>query len=90
MNQQEFCQGCDQKHNCREVYEKLGNAGGPSIALKAIVAFLLPMVVFIAALAAFDKTLAEAISKTELRTVVSLLFALSVTFLTVLAIKLTR
>jgi hypothetical protein len=90
MDEQEFCQGCNEKHNCQKVYEKLGNAGGPSIALKAVVAFLLPMIVFITALAACDKILAEAVSKTELRTVVSLLFALLVTSLMVLAIKLTR
>jgi hypothetical protein len=90
MVQQKFCDGCNQEHNCREVYEKPGDVEGPSIAFRAVVAFLLPLMVFIAALAAFDRILAEAVSKTELRTVVSLLFALSVTSLMLLAIKLTR
>jgi len=82
-----ICQGCDKKHNCREIYQKLANFKGSSIVLKVIVAFLLPIMVFIASLAAFEQILAEAIDIKELRTALSFLLALSVTFVVMLIIK---
>jgi hypothetical protein len=79
MFQQKFCQECDQKHDCKEVYRQLGKSGGPSVVVKVVVAFLVPLVVFIAALAASEKILAGAISGKELRTALSFLLALAVT-----------
>jgi hypothetical protein len=54
MNQQKPCKDCYKKHNCQEIYHHLGNAKGPSITLKAVTAFLLPLTVFIVTLAAFE------------------------------------
>ena len=51
MAQEQFCQNCGQRHNCQEIYRQLGHSQGPSVALKAAIAFLLPIVVFIAVLA---------------------------------------
>lgn len=50
MDQPEFCKGCSQAHTCGKVYEHLGNADGPSVTVKVVVAFLLPMAIFIGAL----------------------------------------
>ena len=50
MGQSQFCKGCSQAHTCGKVYEHLGNAEGPSVALKAVIAFLLPLAIFIGAL----------------------------------------
>ncbi len=52
--------------------------------MKVIAAFLLPMVVFIAALVAFEEILAGA---KELQTTLSFLLALLVTFISILIIK---
>ena len=41
MAQEEFCQGCNQRHRCQEVYQRLGSTEGPSVAFKVVVAFLL-------------------------------------------------
>lgn len=87
MFQQKFCQECNQKRNCKEVYQQLGKAGGPSVVIKTIVAFLLPLVVFIAALAIFKAILAGIINSKEAQTALSFLLALSVTFVAVLVIK---
>jgi uncharacterized membrane protein YoaK (UPF0700 family) len=54
MSQQKSCNDCYQKHNCQEIYQHLGNAKGPSVASKAVIAFLLPLTVFIVTLAAFE------------------------------------
>jgi len=51
MTDAKFCQNCGQQHSCQEIYQQLGRAQGPSVALKAAIAFLLPIVVFIAVLA---------------------------------------
>ncbi len=54
MNKQEPCKDCYQKHNCQEIYQHLGNAKGPSVAAKAVIAFLLPLIVFTVTLAVFE------------------------------------
>lgn len=79
MTQQEFCRSCGQKNHCQEVYQHLGNKEGPSIISRVIVAFLLPMMVFIAALAASEAILAKVVNKKELQIVLSLLLALAAT-----------
>lgn len=60
MNQQEFCQDCSHKHDCRHIYRQLGHSSCPSVAIKVIVAFLLPLVVFIVSLAVFTEIFAAA------------------------------
>ena len=50
----------------------------PSVVLKVVVAFLMPMVVFIGSLAAFEEILAKFIHSKELQTVIGLLLALVV------------
>jgi uncharacterized membrane protein len=87
MVQEKFCEGCDQNNKCREIYRKLGNVKGPSIALKVIVAFLLPLVVFIVSLAVFERVFANSIGTEGLRTAISLLAAFVVTFVFILIIK---
>ena len=82
-----ICQGCSQQHECQEAYKKLANIKGTSVVFKVCIAFLLPLLVFIASLAAFERILAEAIDAKELRTAISFPLALSVTFVCVLIIR---
>ena len=79
MASQEFCNSCNQKHNCQEQYRQLGSCKGPSIVFKVMVAFILPVVVFTGALAIFDVILAKLISTEALHTAVGFILALSVT-----------
>lgn len=71
MNQQEFCRNCTQKQNCGEVYRQLGSVKGPSVLFNVIIAFLLPLVVFIGSLAVFEAILAKTIETKPVLTVVS-------------------
>ena len=100
MPQEDFCQGCSQADKCQDVYRKLGKAEGTSVAWGVVAAFLLPLVVFIAVLAIFKGILANAgvgvsqeaqngglINAEELRTAISFLLALAVTFIFILIIK---
>ena len=79
MAQQEFCQACRQKNDCEKVYGKVCGAKGPSVTLPVVLAFLLPLVVFIASLSVFTNVLPGAKDETGAPTAVSLLPALFVT-----------
>lgn len=80
MVQQKFCQECTQKHDCQKVYQQIGDHKGPSVTVKVIVAFLLPLVVFITSLAAFEEIFAGAINAQPLQTILCFLLALLATF----------
>lgn len=88
MAEQKFCQQCDQKHDCQKIYQQLGNIEAPSLAVKVIFAFLLPLVVFIASLAVFEIILAGAISTERTQTAISFLLAILVTFIFVVSCSL--
>ena len=92
MVQQEICHNCRQKHDCQEVYRRLGNSTCPSVVTKTIVAFLLPLVVFIISLVVFDEFFSTAeggnllfsqngdpVNAQKLQTAVGFLVALLVT-----------
>jgi len=87
MAELKSCQECDQKHKCQEIYQQLGKAQGPSVVFKAVVAFLLPILIFIASLAAFEGILVRITDIKELRIALDFLLALSVTLAMVLIIK---
>ena len=90
MAEQEFCQDCGQKHDCQKVYQQLGNIKDSSVVFRVIVAFLLPLVVFIVSLAVFQEIFAEAINTEELRTVLSFLIALLMSFVFVVSCSLLK
>lgn len=87
MAQLKSCQECDQRRKCQEIYQRLGKAQGPSVVFKAVVAFLLPILIFIASLAIFEGILARTIDIKELRIALDFLLALSVTLATILITK---
>ena len=51
------CEGCSEAHDCKKIYEQLGQTGGPSVAWKVVVAFVLPLLSFVGALAFFGHLL---------------------------------
>jgi hypothetical protein len=87
MQGDDFCQSCHQKDNCREAYRRLGGARGPSILGKVVLAFLLPMLVFIASLAVFQKILAKAAAAKGVQTTLSFLLAAAATLVCVLVTR---
>lgn len=87
MAEQKFCQDCKQKHDCQKVYQQLGEIAGPSVVIKVVVAFLLPLVVFIVALAIFDKILSGFEMTADLQTVFSVAASLLITFICILIVR---
>jgi uncharacterized membrane protein len=87
MTENEFCDNCNQKHNCGSIYHQLGNIKGPSVVVKVVIAFLLPLVVFICSLAAFQQIFTKTISSQRMQIVLSMVAALLVTFICILIAK---
>lgn len=75
MAEQDFCQNCYQKHDCREIYRQLGETQCPPVTRKIIAAFVLPLVVFIVSLAVFEAVFSKAINTEPLLTALSLISA---------------
>ena len=48
MKMDDYCSQCNHKDTCKEVYAKLGHYQGPSVAWDVVIAFALPIAVFIA------------------------------------------
>ncbi len=87
MAEQKICEDCKQKHDCQEIYKQLGDVKGPSVVVKVIVAFLLPLVVFIVTLAIFDKILSGFEMTADLQTVFSVAASLLITFICILIVR---
>ncbi len=83
------CSGCSHEDSCRLMYEKIGNVKGPSVLGKAVLAFLVPIFVFIASLAAATKLLQDHLSEAAL-TLVSFLLAAAVTVVVIFVIRAIR
>ena len=86
MKNDSYCSGCGQKDTCRKAYEKLGAAGGPNVALRVIVAFLVPIGVFIGGLAG-SQWLLRGQFEEKILILVSFLLALCLTLLVVFVIR---
>jgi uncharacterized membrane protein len=86
MAEQRFCQQCGQRHDCQDVYQKVGGGEGPSLVSKAVVAFAVPLLFFIICLAVSERLLAKTLSAERLRTVAAFVFSVSATFLLVVVI----
>jgi len=87
MAKEKNCEQCKQRHKCVDVFCALGESTSPSITLKVIQAFLLPIVVLLVSLAAGEHIFKGYISQESLRTVIVALFALAITAAAVLIIK---
>ena len=87
MSQEDFCSRCSQSRDCKAVYQQIGNSKGPGVVRIAITAFLLPIAVFIAALAVSDRVLAYAITGKNLRIMVGFALAAGASFVCILIVK---
>lgn len=87
MAEEDFCSGCPQSRDCKAVYEQLGNSKGPGVARTATTAFLLPIAVFITALAVSDHVFKQAVAGKNLRFIVGFALAGCASFACILIVK---
>jgi len=85
--EQQQCKRCRHKHECEQIYKKLGNSRGPSVVGQVLIAFALPMLFFIVALALFEQFLSGALASESVLTVVSFCAAITLTLVSITVIK---
>jgi len=73
------CRTCRHQQSCQEIYRRLGDSRGPSVTVKVVTGFLVPLVVFVAALAALESLLSAAVGPRGLVSLLSLLVAIGLT-----------
>ena len=84
---EKHCDGCVQKDHCQEIYAKLGHSEGPNIAFKAIMAFAVPIVVFVAAALLTQTLLKNKIENASLIVLIQLATGLVAAGIVVLIIR---
>ncbi len=75
------CQACGFRHTCEEAYRRLGHSRTDPVTSKVALAFLLPLIVFIASIAFFERIFSRLLSAEWLILIISLFTAVSVTLL---------
>jgi len=83
----EHCNSCGQKDRCQEVYEKLGHREGPNVAFKAVLAFVVPVAIFIAAALLTQNLLKNKIENASLMVLIQLATGLAAAGLVVFIIR---
>ena len=87
MAKEDFCSNCKQSHDCKDVYRQVGNTTGPSVVVKVLVAFHLPIAVFIISLGISENILKRAIDSKNFRTTASFLLATGISFVCILSTR---
>lgn len=85
------CEKCGYRHGrgncCIDVYQRLGQKKGPSVAGKVLLAFALPVLVFIGTLIVAEYLLSVLMNEGGLKTFIAFLAALSATLVCVRLIR---
>lgn len=87
VNDGKNCSRCVHAHDCKSVYEYMGRLKGPSIVLKALTAFIIPILVFIASLAGFNTLFGIYIKSGYIQTLLTFILSGAVVFLWILLVK---
>jgi hypothetical protein len=86
-----LCENCGYRHSrencCVDIYQRLGQTKGPSVVSKVLLAFFLPLLMFIISLVLASYILSIFEIEDYTNTVSSFLTALAVTVLFVLLIR---
>ncbi|MFH1616208.1 MAG: hypothetical protein ABIG61_14120 [Planctomycetota bacterium] len=79
MTHHDNCKGCGHHNHCQEIFERIAKAAGPSVAVKAFLAFLLPLLVFAVSLAGFGWLLEKLLENPTARIIADFALALAAT-----------
>lgn len=89
MKTDSYCSQCGHKETCQQVYAKLGEYEGPSVVRDVLIAFVLPIAVFMASFAGFERLLRPRLSE-PLLIAAAAAAALGVSVLLILIVKVLR
>ena len=74
------CSECSEKHECAEIYEQLGRSKAPSVAVKVVFVFLLPILIFIVSLAIFNDLFETKFAEKKLADILSAVISVAIVF----------
>ncbi|MEN6384293.1 MAG: SoxR reducing system RseC family protein [Phycisphaerales bacterium] len=86
MDQQQ-CQSCGMRNSCKEAYKKLGESEAPNVLTKVILAFLLPLILFILSIVMGERLLIEKLKSEKSANLAAFAAAVIMVFLYLLVIK---
>jgi hypothetical protein len=86
-NIEKNCSDCTQANGCKSTYEQLGRQGGPSVVWKVVVAFMLPIAVFIASLAIFGEIFEGAFDGEKQRIGLTFISSIVTTFIGIIVTR---
>lgn len=85
------CNKCGYRHGegrcCIDIYQQLGHAKGPSVAGKVVLAFLLPVLIFIGSMILADAFLSSHLAEGGTKTVIAFLAAFVTTLVFIQLIR---
>jgi len=87
MSENENCSGCPQHHDCKSMYQAIGNAEGSFVVIRSIGAFLVPILIFSLGLAFFDKLLNSTITGSNGRTMISVILSMLICSIYVMTLR---
>ncbi len=87
MANHEICDNCGLRNGCKQVYQRMAGYQGPSVLGKVLIAFVLPLLSFVLAVAVFGKVAGRLGLVRELEVILSLVFGLFTAAGVVLAAK---
>ena len=85
MDHQQNCQNCAHEDSCKELYRRMGHQDAPSVTGKIMLAFALPLFIFVTCLAVIQQFLGAGHPK--LTTLIGFVVSLAVTLLVVCLTK---
>ncbi len=81
------CKNCAHNHDCKAVYESVTKSKDASVTARVIIAFLLPLSIFVASMAFFNDILEKNTNLGALKDVVNLLISVAVAFVCAMIAK---
>ena len=87
MPDEDKCQSCESRDSCKEIYKQVGSSSEPSVTFRVLIAFLLPIAVFIIVLAISEKMLASKLNSQAAVTAISVITAVFITGLVVFIVR---
>jgi hypothetical protein len=87
MPDEDKCEGCQSRDSCKEIYKLIGSGKGPSVTVRVLIAFVMPLAVFIAALIISENILASKLDSEAAITALSLIIAVITSALAVLIVR---
>lgn len=81
MTDQGICGKCSQRNGCKDIYQQIADNKGPSVLAKVVIAFVLPLLSFVLAIAVFSRLITRITSSQSAVTLLSFVLAVGVTAL---------